>query len=176
MTISQDMFHAFAKFQVLLYHHIFEWEPTSFAPVTQFFLCTLTWASHSSALMHSVGTHVEYTCQNKTQVTYNIVGQNILFLQDTGRPSTRQRHNNKLFDRKFVFKWQDFFLVFWHIWNIVFLPWQWLIIMRKNSNSYANSNFVYCRLDTVIMLNIITLLSMNKPAKKVMSSATQPSM
>lgn len=57
---------------LLLYSRfsVFEWKLWSFAPRTQYVLFTLTGASHSSALMHSVGTHVEYTCKTKTQVSY----------------------------------------------------------------------------------------------------------
>lgn len=69
MTKSQDVLGAYAKFQILLFYSkfsIFERKKLiSFAPLTQCFLFTLTWASHSSALMHSVGTHVEYTCKTK---------------------------------------------------------------------------------------------------------------
>ena len=42
----------------ILYTHV-----TSFLVV--FFVVFFTWASDSSALMHSVGTHVEYTCKTK---------------------------------------------------------------------------------------------------------------
>lgn len=83
MTKPQDMFGANARFQILLFYSklsCFEWELISFAPLTHYFLFTLTRASHSSALMHSVGTHVEYTCKTKHRLAvkaFSIVHKHI---------------------------------------------------------------------------------------------------
>lgn len=65
------MFGAYAEFQILLYDSkstILERDLASFTPTMHIFLLSLTWASHSSALMHSVGTHVEYTCKTKHRI------------------------------------------------------------------------------------------------------------
>lgn len=71
MTLSQkpqDVFDVFAKFQILLLYSklsILQWGLISFAPLTTYLLFTLTWASDSPTRVHSVGTHVEYTCKTK---------------------------------------------------------------------------------------------------------------